>query len=218
MKPITLLITDDHELIRAGLRSLLEGMDGFEVVAEAATGREAVRLTEKYRPQVVLMDIMMPELDGLDATRQLAQLVPESRVLILSMNANEQYVLRAMQAGAAGYMLKNVSPVELQLALRAVSRGEKYLCPGVAHYVIAGYVGQAAGSPTSSLDRLTLRQREVLKLIAEGHTTKEIAGQLCLSVKAVEAHRTRLKQELDIRDVAGLVRYAIGAGLVEAGG
>jgi DNA-binding NarL/FixJ family response regulator len=213
VKPIRVLLADDHDLFRAGICSLLERVSGVEVVGEAGTGQEALRLIRAHPPDVVLMDIMMPDLNGLDATARVAAKFPSVRVIILSMNAAEEYVLQALRAGAAGYLLKNCSPAELELAIKAVGRGETFLSPGVSRHVIAGYTERVAGK-TASLERLTPRQREVLQLVAEGNRTKEIAKKLDISVKTVEMHRTQLMATLDIHDIAGLVRYAIRSGLI----
>jgi len=161
-----------------------------------------------------LMDIMMPELNGLDATARLAAMLPNVRTIILSMNTSEEYVLQALRAGAAGYLLKNISPSELEQAIRAAARGETYLSPAVSKHVIAGYLQRTGGGVLSSLERLSPRQRETLQLIAEGHTTKQIALKLNIGVKTVEMHRTQLMEALDIHDIAGLVRYAIRMGVI----
>ena len=216
MRPIRVVLADDHHLVRAGFRALIQSFSGFEVVAEAGDGREALQQVEKFQPDLVLMDIMMPELDGLGAAVQVAAVSPGTRVIMLSMNAGADSVLGAMRAGAAGYLLKDVSPAELELALRAVARGQTYLCAAASRHVIAGYV-HAASSAASPLDRLTPRQREVLQLIAQGCTTKEIARKLKIGVKTAETHRSQLMQELDIHDIAGLVRFAIRSGLISSG-
>jgi DNA-binding NarL/FixJ family response regulator len=214
MRPIQVLLADDHCLVRAGFHALVNSLSGFEVVAEAGDGREALRMLEKFRPDIALMDLMMPELDGLGATAQAAAVSPNTRVIILSMNAGAESVLRAMRVGAAGYLLKNVAPSELELALRSVARGQTYLCAAASQHVIAGYVQKAGdGDP---LDRLTCRQREVLQLVAQGCTTKEVARKLEISVKTAETHRSMLMQELGIHDLAGLVRFAIRTGLISA--
>jgi DNA-binding NarL/FixJ family response regulator len=213
MKPICVLLAEDHALVRAGFRALLENLPGIQVVAEAGDGREALRLIETHRPDVVLMDITMPGLNGLEAAARVASEFPYVHVIILSMHANEEYVLQALRAGAAGYLLKDADPAELEMAVTAVARGETYLSPPVSKRVIADYV-RRVGDESSSLVRLTPRQREVLQLITEGHTTREIARILDISVKTVETHRTQLMERLDIHDIAGLVRYAIGVGLV----
>jgi len=211
MRCVRVLLADDHHLVRAGFRALVERIQGFEVVAEAAGGREALELVEKHQPDLVLMDVMMPELDGLGAAAQVAAISPHTRVLILSMNAGAESVLGAMRAGAAGYLLKDVSPAELEQALRAVASGQTYLCPAASRHVIAGYVH---GSAVSPLERLTPRQREVLQLVAQGCTTKEIARRLGIGLKTAETHRAQLMDELDIHEIAGLVRFAIRVGLI----
>ncbi|HEX8202318.1 MAG TPA: response regulator transcription factor [Isosphaeraceae bacterium] len=213
MRPIRVLLADDHALVRAGFRALLRGLDGIEVVAEAGHGREALARIEALRPDVVLMDIMMPELNGLDATAQVAARFPTVRVVILSMNASEEYVLQALHAGAAGYVLKNVAPAELEQAIREVARGEHYLSPAISKHVIAAYL-QRTGGGSGPLERLSPRQREILQLVAEGNTSKDIARKLNLSVKTVETHRTQLMDALDVHDIAGLVRSAIRLGLI----
>jgi DNA-binding NarL/FixJ family response regulator len=213
MKTIRILLADDHDLFRAGIRALLDNLDGIEVVAEAGNGREALRLCQAHHPDVALMDIMMPELNGLDATARLAAISPGTRTIILSMNAHEEYVLQALRAGAVGYLLKNISPRELEQAIRTVVRGETYLSPAISKHLIAAYL-QRVGGEISSLERLTPRQREVLQLIAEGNTTKAIARKLDLGTKTVETHRAQLMEALDIHDIAGLVRYAIRMGVI----
>ena len=215
MGPIRVVLADDHLLVRAGFRALIQSIAGFEVVAEASNGREAVQQVKALQPDVVLMDIMMPDLDGLGAAVQVAAVSPRTRVVILSMNSGADSVLSAMRAGAAGYLLKDVSPAELELALRSVARGQNYLCPAASRHVIAGYV-QGTGAAATPLERLTPRQREVLQLVAQGCTTKEIARQLKISVKTAETHRSQLMQELDIHDIAGLVRFAIRSGLISS--
>jgi DNA-binding NarL/FixJ family response regulator len=209
------ILADDHSLVRAGIILLLEKMPGIEVAGEADDGYAALRLAESNQPDVVLMDIMMPGLNGLEATVRLSKDFPPIRVLVLSMNANEEYVLQALRAGAAGYLLKNVSPTELELAIRAVARGETYLSSAVSKHVISSYM-ERTGGLTSTFERLTPRQREVLQLVAEGHTTKEIAQMMGVAVKTVETFRTQLMHQLDIHEIAGLVRYAIAVGLVPA--
>jgi DNA-binding NarL/FixJ family response regulator len=213
MRPIRVLLAEDHTLVRAGFRSLLENLPDMQVVAEAGDGREALRLIEEHQPDIVLMDISMPGLNGLEAAARVASKFSYVRVLILSMHANEEYVLQALRAGVAGYLLKDADPAELEHAITAAARGEIYLSPPLSKRVIADYV-RRIGDESSSLERLTPRQREVLQLIAEGHTTKEIACILDVSVKTVETHRAQLMEQLDIHDVAGLVRYAMRVGLV----
>jgi DNA-binding NarL/FixJ family response regulator len=197
------LLVDDHGLVRAGLRCLLESMLDIEVVGEAGDGREALKLIEKLHPDVVLMDLSMPVLNGLEAIRRSAKLAPKPRVLVLSMHADKVYVRHALAAGAAGYVLKTADRGELAMAVATVARGESWLSPAIAKSVIEDLI---AGTPDEDL---TPRQREVLQLIAEGHSTKDIARRLHLSVKTIETHRAQIMQRLDIHDVAGLVRYAI---------
>lgn len=219
---IRVVLADDHALFRAGLRMLLEHTAGVEVVGEAGDGREAVRLTQKLRPDVVLMDISMPGLNGLEATAQISQDCREARVIVLSMHLTEQYVTQALRAGAAGYLLKDAAAAELEQAVRAVARGESYLSHEVSQKVINTYRRQLGGGgedephESAPVDPLTPRQREILQLIAEGHTSKQIAALLHRSEKTIEAHRIRLMNQLDIHDVAGLVRYAIRTGLVSS--
>ena len=213
MNPVRVVLADDHALVRAGFRSLLQAIPGVEVVGEAGDGHEAVQLVERLRPRLVLMDIAMPSLNGLEATRRITQAHPKIGVIVLSMHASEEYAVHALRAGASGYLLKDAGLAELELALHAVARGEKYLSPAMSKHVIEDYKRGLAESP-DSLTRLTPRQREVLQLIAEGRTTKEIAVKLGLSVKTAETHRTKLMERLDIHDVAGLVRFAIRAGVI----
>lgn len=214
MSIIRVLLVEDHHIVRAGIRSLMQSIPGVHVVAESSDGRQALALVAEHRPNVVLMDIMMPGLNGLDATARISRAFPHVRVLILSIYSNEEYVLQAMQSGATGYLLKNNTPAELEMAIKSVARGETYLSPEVSKHVIASYVKRTSRE-ISSLTRLTIRQREVLQLIAEGKSTKEIARLLDISVKTVEMHRSQLMETLDIHDIAGLVRYAIRVKLIE---
>jgi DNA-binding NarL/FixJ family response regulator len=213
-KPIRVLLADDHALFRAGIRSLLQTLDGIEIVGEASNGPEALDLGKKHRPDVVLMDIMMPQLNGLDATVRLAAIAPQTRTIILSMSASEEYILQALRCGAAGYLLKNISPSELEQAIRAVARGETYLSSAISKHVIAAYLERVGGETIGLFERLTPRQREVLQMVAEGDSTKDIARKLSLSTKTVDMHRSQLMTALDIHDIAGLVRYAIRTGLI----
>lgn len=213
MNAIRVLLADDHNLVRAGLRALLEAMPGVEVVGCVEDGRKAIEFAQKLHPTVALLDIDMPGLNGLEAARRLRAEFPRLRVIILSVHDNEEYVRQALRAGAAGYLLKDAAPAELALALQAVARGETYLSPAVSRRVIEDYLRGGPETPTT-FERLTSRQREILQLIAEGHSTKDIARLLDLSVKTVETHRAALMQALDIHEVAGLVRYALRHGLV----
>ena len=219
---IRVILADDHNLVRAGLRALLKRLPDVEVVGEAANGREALALIAKERPDLALLDIGMPELNGLDAAARIAREAPRTRLVMLSMHANESYVAQAIRLGVAGYVLKESCADELPVLLRAVMAGETYLSPGVSKTLVDVLKAKlaAAGGGAGELDAagsvLTPRQREILQLIAEGKSTKEIAGALDLSVKTVETHRAQIMERLDIHEVAGLVRYAIRLGLVSA--
>lgn len=213
MTALRIMIADDHTLVRAGFRSLLETLPDCVVVAEVGDGREALRLVAELQPDVVLMDVKMPTLNGLEATARISRDYPNVRVVILSMYTNEEYVLQALRAGAVGYLLKDAAIAELQLAIQVAVRGEMYLSPSISKRVLQDYI-QLVGSSGGMLDALTPRQREVLQLIAEGRTMKEIAQALQISVKTVESHRTQLMERLDLHDVTGLVRFAIRIGLV----
>ena len=213
MKTTRVLLADDHVLVRAGIRLLLEKMTGIEVVAEAGDGRQALELTKKHLPNVVLMDIAIPGLNGLETLARATKEFSALKVIILSMYANEEYVLQALRAGACGYLPKDAAVTELELALRAVTRGETYLSPRVSKCVIGGYL-ERLGGERPLREELTPRQREIVQLIAEGKSIKEIAFVLKISIKTVEAHRTQLMGRLGIHDLASLVRYAMRVGLV----
>ena len=205
------LLADDHTLVRAGIRSLLEAMPGVEVVAESGDGREALDLIAKHRPDVALLDIGMPGLSGLEVAKRASDESPRTKIVILSMHADATYVTQALRAGVDGYLLKGAAVSELPLAFQAVMRGETYLTPKVSRSVVEGFLRDTEPVP---VEGLTARQREILQMIAEGHSTKEIARVLNVSIKTIETHRSRLMDRLDIHDVPGLVRFAIRAGLV----
>jgi DNA-binding NarL/FixJ family response regulator len=215
MSSIRVVLADDHTLFRAGIRSLLNELESIQVVGEASNGHAALQLIEAHHPDIALLDIGMPELSGLEVAARLAAAATPVRVIILSMHANEEYVLRALQAGAAGYMLKDADSSELSLAIKAAMRGEIYLSPAISRQIVAGYV-QRTGAGDDPLGRLSARQRETLRLIAEGRSTQEIAAQLQISVKTVEKHRAQLMERLEIYDIAGLVRYAIRVRLISS--
>jgi DNA-binding NarL/FixJ family response regulator len=207
---LRILIADDHTLVRAGLVTLMARMQDMEVVGEAGDGREALKLVRDLQPDIALMDIAMPGLNGLEAAERIHNEAPKTRVIILSMHANEEYVAQALKAGASGCLLKDAATTELDMALKVVAQGQFYLSPSISRQVVDSYLH---GGPTG-LDLLTPRQREILQLIAEGKSTREIAELLHLSVKTVETHRAQLMDRLDIHDVAGLVRYALNKGLI----
>jgi DNA-binding NarL/FixJ family response regulator len=214
MSRLRVMIVEDHALVRAGMRALLEKIDGIDVVAAVGDGWEAIKAVQTDAPDLVLMDIAMPELNGLDATSRIVKESPATRVILLSMHANEEYLQQALQSGASGYLLKGAELAELELAIKTVSRGESYLTPAVAKYAIEAYREKSDGS-TGPLAKLSMRQREILQLIAEGHTTKDIAQRLNVSVKTVETHRAHLMERLEIHDVPGLVRFAVRVGLIQ---
>lgn len=207
------LLAEDHQLVRAGIRKLLESVQGFEVIAEASDGREALRLVRELRPDIVLTDIAMSGLNGMEATARITREFPKVRTIVLSMHTSEEYVLQALRAGAAGYIVKEAATAELELALRAVANGGSYLSPAISKKVVDEYLNNSS-SDAGPLDRLTPRQREILQLVAEGKSTREIAAMLHVSVKTVETHRAQLMERLDIYDVPGLVRYAIRVGMI----
>ncbi|MFH1569802.1 MAG: response regulator transcription factor [Gemmatimonadota bacterium] len=210
---IRILLADDHRILRDGLRSLLEQQPDMEVVAQAEDGRAAVYLVQEHRPDVAIMDIGMPELNGMEATRQILDRVPQVRVIALSIHADRWYVSGMFLAGASGYLLKNCAFEELVRAVRAVMAGQRYLSPAVTDVVVEDFVryaGASAGLPPSLL---TAREREVLQLLAEGHTTRQIAVRLEVSAKTVDAHRQNLVSKLDLHSIADLTKYAIRTGL-----
>ena len=209
MSALRVLLCDDHTLVRAGIRALIEDIPESTIVAEADNGREAVALARTHRPELVVMDISMRELNGIEATAQIRAELPQTRVLILSMHTTEDFVRRALKAGASGYLVKDSAPLELKMAIEAIRRGETYLSSRVSKTLLSGLVDGRPPDSESSLDALTPRQREILQLIAEGRSTKEIAFSLSVSVKTIETHRAALMERLGIHDVAGLVVFAV---------
>lgn len=215
--PITVLLAEDHAIVREGLRKLLDAEDDLAVVGEAATGRQAVTLTKKLRPDVVVMDIAMPLLNGLEATRQIRQLVPSAKVLILSAHSDDAYLEQMVALGAAGYLIKQTSSHVLSEAIRAVHKGGRFFGPVLRKPIPSREQKSSggAGAPKNQRDRLSSRETEVLQLIAEGQANKQVASELGISVKTVEKHRQSLMAKLNIHDTAGLTRYAITTGVIE---
>jgi DNA-binding NarL/FixJ family response regulator len=211
MKKIRIVLADDHSVVRQGFKRILEAQGDMEIVGEAANGKEALELAEKLSPDIVVMDVAMPELNGIEATRRMRDAAPHTRVLALSMHKDSVYVREILRAGARGYLLKDAVDEDLIAAVRAVARGEGYLSPGVADAVLTDYRQHV----TDPIDLLTSREREVLQLIAEGKTNKEIATSLNLSVYTVDAHRGRVMEKLNLHSTGELVRFAIRKGLVD---
>jgi DNA-binding NarL/FixJ family response regulator len=214
-RAIRVIIADDHHLVRQGIRALLEKADDIEVVAEAADGQEAVELVERLAPDVLVMDIAMPRMNGNQATGRVRALGAATQVVILSMYSDETLVRQALRNGARGYLLKRSVTEELLLAVRAASRGEIYLSPAISGTIVAEFLAlQVDADASSPLERLTPREREVLQLVSEGHTNSGIAQVLKVSVKTVEKHRANLMSKLNVHDMAGLMRVAIKHGLI----
>jgi len=209
------MLVEDHTLVRAGIAELLRKLGWVKIVAEAGNGREAIQLARMHRPEVVLMDITMSDMNGLEATERVCKIFRSIRVIILSVHASEEYVLQALRFGATGYLLKDAGVSEMETAIKAVVQGEMYLSPRVSKYVVSDYV-RRTGQTSGLFTKLTRRHRELLQLIAEGCTTKEIAQKLDIGVKTAEVLRQQLMQRLGIHNIAGLVRYAIRTGVILA--
>jgi len=218
MKPITVLIAEDHTVVREGFRKMLELEGDFKIVGEAQDGRQAVALTKKLRPEVVLMDIAMPLLNGLEATRQIHKDCPGAKVLMLSAHSDDAYVANAIESGARGFLLKQTSAHDVCRAVRVVQLGKTFFSPEVSRRL--QHLDAQSNKPTGVLNKkreqLTSREMEVLQLIAEGKANKQTASELGIGIKTVEKHREHLMQKLDIHDTAGLTRYAISAGIIES--
>ena len=216
MNPIRVLIAEDHSIVRDGLRMLLQSEPDFVVVAEAANGREAIARAKESLPDVAILDISMPDLNGLDATRLLKIESPQTQVLILTMHESDEYFFRALQAGAAGYVLKKAATQDLLAAVRAVARGEAFLYPSVAKKLIGDYLNRVQTDATpSDYARLSDREREVLILIAEGVSNQQIAERLVISVSTVQTHRAHILEKLGLQTTADIVKYAVQHGLIE---
>ncbi|MDW7773920.1 MAG: response regulator transcription factor [Desulfobulbaceae bacterium] len=212
---IKILIAEDHTILRAGLCALLSARKELEVVGEAGDGREAVRLVEKLVPDLLLIDLSMPKLNGMEAIREIKIHQPWVKIIVLTVHKNDEYILASLQAGADGYMLKDAGQSELLLAIEYVMKGKMFLSPGISDKVVDAYLNSSKENKTTSvLDNLTAREREILKLIAEGNTNKNIAAHLCISLKTVEKHRSNLMHKLNLKNTAALTAYAIEKGLI----
>jgi len=216
MKRITVLLAEDHMIVREGFRKLLEADEDIEVIGEAQTGRQAVELTKKLRPMVVVMDIAMPLLNGLEATRQIHKAFPTTKVIVLSAHSDDAYVDQAIAIGAVGFLLKQTSSHDLSTAIREVQKGNTFFSPSIAKRLHNQKVPAGGGALRKKVARLSSRELEVLQLIAEGKANKETASELGISIKTVEKHRQNLMAKLNIHEISGLTRYAIGAGIIES--
>jgi two-component system, NarL family, response regulator NreC len=215
MPPLRILLADDHTVVRQGLRKVLEARPEWQVVAEAGDGREAVRLAEETTPDIAILDVAMPLLNGIEAVRQIARKVPATRMLVLSMHADEAYVTQMLRAGAAGYLLKDSADVDLLQAVDAVSAGKSFFSPAIARVIADDYVRQLADRGiTDRFELLSEREREIFQLIAEGRTNKEMAALLCLSPSTVDTHRSRIMEKLDVHSAAEIVLYAVRKGVI----
>lgn len=213
---IRVLLADDHTILRAGLRMMLNAQPDIEVVGEASDGRQAITEAQRLVPEVILMDITMPECNGIEATRQVKRLLPDVRVLVLTMHENEEYLFQVLRAGASGYMLKEAADTELISAIRVVSSGRFYLSPSAQTMMVSDYLQRVrTGEERDSYGALTEREREILKLVAEGYTNNQIAERLFISPKTVDTHRTHIMDKLNLHSRAELVKYAMRRGLLE---
>jgi two-component system response regulator NreC len=211
---IRVLIADDHKIMLAGLRSILEKQTDFEVVGEADNGRKAVQMAQEKKPDVVVMDVSMPDLNGIEATKQIIASLPETRVIALSMHSDKRFVMGMLRAGASGYLLKDCASQELANAIVQVARGKKYLSPEITGVVINDFLlGGSSEEVAIAASQLSPREREVLQLIAEGWSTKQIASHLYVSIKTIETHRRQIMKKLDLHSIADLTKYAIREGL-----
>ena len=213
-KEITIVLADDHQVVRQGLRAILEGEHNLRVVGEAGNGLKATRLVERLRPDVLVLDLMIPGLSGLEVTRQLAKRSPKTRVVILSMHSDKSYVLEALRNGAAGYVLKDSSADELIKAVQEAAANRRYLSPPLSDSAVDAYAQQGSATGTDSYDSLSSREREVFQLAAEGHTNKEIGKMLFISPRTVEIHRANMMAKLDLRNQTDLIRYALKRGII----
>ena len=216
MGPVRVLVADDHAILRQGIKSMLEARLGWQVVGEAANGRDAVEKAAPLKPDIVLLDITMPELNGIEATRQILKAVPGTQILILTMHEHDEYVFQALRAGASGYILKEAADTELITALHVIQSGQFYLSPTAQSVMVGDYLQRVrTGEEKDSYSSLTEREREILKLVAEGHTNNQIAERLVISPKTVDTHRTHIMDKLNLHSRAELVKYAMRRGLLE---
>ncbi len=218
MSTIRVLLADDHKIIREGLKGLIKKEAGMEVIAEAENGRDAVRLAKKLKPNVIVMDVSMPEMNGTEAARKIKEETPDIRIVALSMHTDRKFVLGMIEAGASGYVLKDCAFEELAKAIRNVARGNTYISPVIAEVVVEGYLHKTPGQSCAMGSILTPREREILKLVAEGKSSKEIAAQLNISAKTVETHRRNMMARLKIKTIAELTKYALREGFVSIEG
>jgi two-component system, NarL family, response regulator NreC len=214
MATLRILLADDHTLVRQGLRKVLEERPDWQVVAEAGNGRDAVRLAEEHRPDVAVVDVAMPLLNGIEATRQIARRAPQTRILVLSMHSDEAYVTQILKAGAIGYLLKDSADVDLLEAVQAVSQGRSFFSPAVGRLMADDYARQRGDAAADRYESLSDREREIFQLVAEGKTNKEIASLLFISISTVETHRARIMEKLDLHSAAEIVLYAVRRGVV----
>jgi len=214
-KPTRIVIAEDHTILREGLRALLSSQPDFKIVGEAENGHDAIRCVGEGNPDLILIDLSMPRMNGLEAIKEIKKQNSETKVIVLTVHKTEEYILAALQAGADGYVLKDSTHAELEMAITNVLKGKRFLSPGISEKVIGGYLeGKMTISAKSTWDTLTQREREILKLIAEGNKNKEIADYLCISLKTVEKHRTNLMKKLDLHNVASLTAFAMEKGLI----
>lgn len=214
-EPYRIIIAEDHTILREGLRALLSLKPEYEVVGEAEDGRDAIRCVSEERPDLVLMDLSMPKMNGLEAIKEIKKVSSETRIIVLTVHKTEEYIFASLRAGADGYVLKDATHAELEMAIANVLKGKRFLSPGISEKVIGGYLeGKTGVESRSAWDTLTQREREILKLIAEGNKNKDIADYLCISLKTVEKHRTNLMKKLDLHNVASLTAFAMEKGLI----
>ena len=215
MRKIKVVVADDHTILRQGIKALLDNQEGIEVVGEAKDGREAIKTIEELLPDVILMDIAMPGLNGLEATRRIKKKFPKVKVVVLTMHANEEYIFQILNAGADGYLVKETAFQDLISAINAVHKGEAFMSPSISKKVMTDYIQRAQGEEKVGFDTLTTREREILQLVAEGNSNKKIAEALFISPKTVETHRAHIMDKLNIHDRAGLIKYAIRKGMTD---